>query len=81
MSVIQSTSFQEVIVELTKEEGVEDSIELCEPVFMNASAEGGELERYQCVECGWIIPEASSPDDLARWLQTHGTVKEEHAQT
>ena len=28
--------------------------------------DGGEVDRYQCLDCGWIVPEVKSADEL--WL-------------
>jgi len=35
--------------------------------------EGGEdchVDRYQCMECGWSIPDVDSEESLIEWLQS-----------
>lgn len=67
LHVVQSTSFEKV----EREEGI------TEPVYLNTSTEGGELDRFQCQGCGDVLkdPQGGTIRDageLWRWLKTHG---------
>jgi predicted RNA-binding Zn-ribbon protein involved in translation (DUF1610 family) len=47
----------------------------------NVCSEGGEIDRFQCVECGWRIKRAGRPitsyTGLAEWLFAHDMLDEE----
>jgi hypothetical protein len=40
--------------------------------------EDGEIERYQCVDCGWVIPDCQNSEDLFDALEVVKMVKESH---
>lgn len=40
--------------------------------YGSSSTEGGEVTRYQCSECGRVLPGIENNDDMAGWLMKYG---------
>ena len=65
--VTQSTTFQRVNCDA----------EITEPDYQNTSTEGGEINRYQCQSCGFVLQNDSGETindthALRRWLEKNG---------
>ena len=65
--VTQSTTFQRV----TCEE------QITEPEYQNTSTEGGEISRYQCQACGFVLQNEqghiiNDTQALRQWLEKNG---------
>lgn len=66
-NVTQSTSFQRV----TCGDGI------AEPDYQNTATEGGEINRYQCHACGFVLQNEHGPiindtQTLRQWLEKNG---------
>lgn len=66
-NVTQSTAFQQVNCD-------ED---VTEPDYQNTSTEGGEISRYQCQSCGFVLcnergETINDPQALRQWMEKHG---------
>lgn len=65
--VTQSTAFQRV--------NCDENI--AEPDYQNTSTEGGEINRYQCQSCGFVLcnergQTINAPQGLSEWLENNG---------
>ncbi len=65
--VTQSTVFQRV--------NCDDGF--AEPDYQNTSTEGGEINRYQCQSCGFVLcnergETIKDPQALRQWAEKHG---------
>lgn len=70
---------EEVMVEVTQSSSIgiieeEDGIIALD--YDNVSCDGGEIDRYQCMDCGYILVDEegnniNDPDALAEWLKTN----------
>lgn len=50
-----------------------DGLEYDTPTY-----EGGEVDRYQCSHCGWVIPGVTDWEGLVESLRTAQTNREKH---
>lgn len=72
-----TTELEEIMVDIIQTTPILDiDAELNEPVYGNASTEGGIVERYQCAQCGYILcdkndKECNTTEDLLEWLDDH----------
>jgi rubredoxin len=67
INVVQATTFNQVCVE-------ED---MTEPTYLQSATEGGDLDRYQCQNCGHTLknPDGRKIDnahDLRAWMEANG---------
>jgi predicted RNA-binding Zn-ribbon protein involved in translation (DUF1610 family) len=69
---------EEVMVEVTQSSSIsaiEDDNGVVFLDYENTSTDGGEVDRYQCMECGYILKnkkyhcDISTPEELAEWLK------------
>jgi hypothetical protein len=44
-----------------------DEFEECE--YDVQTNDGGEVDRYECAECGWVVPNVKDAFDLFNWLK------------
>ena len=68
---------EEVMVNVTQSTAVEGVDEDGLLVYGNGSTEGGEIDRFQCLECGDVIKNEhgdtiTSMEALAEWLTGQG---------
>lgn len=66
-NVTQSTAFRRV--------SCEDGI--VEPDYQNSATEGGEINRYQCQSCGFVLRTEqgntiNDPQALRQWMEKYG---------
>jgi rubredoxin len=71
VKVVQATTFKQVCVEEHE----------TEPTYLESSTEGGDLDRYQCLECGHVLKNSDgskieNTDDLRAWMETNGHKKD-----
>ena len=67
VNVIQATTFKQVCVE-------EDETE---PTYLESSTEGGDLDRYQCLNCGHVLKnpdgkKVENSNELRAWMEANG---------
>lgn len=70
---------EEVMVEVTQSSSIsaiEDDNGVVFLDYGNSSTDGGEVERYQCMDCSYILVDEegnniNDPDALAEWLKTN----------
>ncbi len=65
--VTQSTTFQRVACDE----------EITEPDYQDTSTEGGEINRYQCQACGFVLQDEhgriiNGTQSLRQWLEKNG---------
>ena len=70
-----ATQLEEVMTDVVQSSSIVGIEEDCgEVVYGNSSSDGGELARYQCMECGDIIKDKqgqtiTDPKALIAWLR------------
>jgi len=67
VNVVQSST-----IDYIDEEGYVD--------YENTSTDGGEVDRYQCSQCGYVLKTElggtiNTPEDLVEWLKGKGMLK------
>lgn len=74
-----SKALEEVLVHVTQTTAFEQVIcegGITEPVYQNSSTEGGEVDRYQCLLCGFVLKDdqgrtINNTEGLRQWLEKH----------
>ncbi len=67
INVVQSSTISEI-----------DSEEYID--YENSSTDGGEVDRYQCSQCGYVLKNElggtiDTPEELVEWLKDKGMLK------
>ena len=73
-------SFEEIVSNVTQSttfQRVNCDAEITEPDYQNTSTEGGEINRYQCQSCGFVLQNGNGdtlndPRALRQWLENNG---------
>lgn len=72
--------FEEILVNVTQStafERVNCDDDVTEPDFQNTSTDGGEIDRYQCQRCGFVLKDhegrtINNTQGLRQWLDENG---------
>jgi rubredoxin len=73
-------TFEEILVNVTQStafERVNCDEDITEPDYQNTSTDGGEIDRYQCQRCGFILKDEqgqtiAATEGLRQWLDRNG---------
>jgi rubredoxin len=73
-------TFEEILINVTQSttfERVNCDAEITEPDYQNTSTEGGEINRFQCQSCGFVLQNEhgdtiNDTQVLKQWLEKNG---------
>ena len=73
-------TFEEILINVTQStafQRVNCDAEITEPDYQNTSTEGGEINRYQCQSCGFVLQNEhgdtiNDTQALRQWLEKNG---------
>ncbi len=76
----ECATFEEILTNVTQSatfQRVNCDEEIAEPNYQNTSTEGGEINRYQCQSCGFILcnergETIHDPQALRDWMEKNG---------
>ncbi len=75
-----SNSVEEVMVNVVQSSTIDYIDEEGYVDYENTSTDGGEVDRYQCCQCGYVLKDElggtiDTPEELVEWLKDKGMLK------
>lgn len=71
----KATRLEEVMTNVTQFSVIQTVEEKDGEAMVEYAAEGnteeGEIDRYQCVSCGYVLEGVTEPEELVEWLRSH----------